>query len=109
MKDKPTGVIDMTLGETYECSKFEYDKERDKNNLWNDGKQHCFACKNYKESPVDKLFGLGKIKRQYTEADMEAAFNGGGSNAGKLRVSDNKLTLPVLDFKQWLDKHNNGK
>ncbi len=40
----------------------------------------------------------------YTETDMEAAFYAGGANAAKLRVSGNKLTLPVLEFKEWLEK-----
>ena len=66
--------------------------------------------RNYEHGPMDKLFGLmpnkGHQVCRYTEEDMEAAFNGGGSNAAKLRVSDNKLTLPVLEFKEWLDNYN---
>lgn len=66
--------------------------------------------KGTKLGPMDKLFG--KMPKEltpnkYDEDDMEAAFNGGGANAAKLRVSHNKLTLPVLDFKQWLIKRDN--
>ena len=65
---------------------------------------------NYEHGPLDDLFS-NKIRavrsagRRYTEEDMEAAFNGGGANAAKLRVSNNKLTLPVLEFKDWIKKY----
>lgn len=45
----------------------------------------------------------------YTRADMERAFAAGGANAAKERVSDNKLTLPVLEFDQWLEKYKAEK
>jgi hypothetical protein len=41
----------------------------------------------------------------YSKADLERAFTAGASNAAKLRVSGNKLTLPVLEFEQWYEKH----
>lgn len=51
MKDKPTGIVDQRIGETYECSKFEYDAVRDKKGLWADaiakGERLCFVCKHY--------------------------------------------------------------
>lgn len=71
--------------------------------------------------PVEKLLGLdkknigpladvfgkfpGKERVEYTRSDMERAFAAGGANAAKERVSGNKLTLPVLDFNQWLKKY----
>lgn len=63
----------------------------------------------HEHGPIDKLFGLMPNKSRqrpiYTEEDMEAAFNGGAANAAKERVSGNKLTLPVLNFNQWLGKY----
>jgi hypothetical protein len=62
-------------------------------------------------SPLEKLMGKARNKglQLYTEEDMEAAFNGGGANAAKERVSGNKLTLPVLDFNQWMDKYKTAQ
>jgi hypothetical protein len=58
--------------------------------------------------PMDKLFGkIPNTREQYTEADMEAAFNGGAANAAKERIwKKDGLIPPILDFKQWIDKHN---
>jgi hypothetical protein len=63
----------------------------------------------HEHGPADKLFNSKLSPKQYDEKAMERAFNGGGANAAKLRVSNNKLTLPVLDFKQWLIKYNNDQ
>lgn len=62
-------------------------------------------------TPLDEVFGMmpGKERVEYTRSDMERAFAAGGANAAKERVSDNKLTLPVLDFDQWLKKYKAEK
>lgn len=49
--------------------------------------------------------GKNPDKNYYAIADMERAFNGGAANSAKLRVSENKLTLPTLDFKEWHEKN----
>ena len=62
-----------------------------------------------KKGSLDDVFGMmpGKERVEYTRADMERAFAAGGANAAKERVSGNKLTLPVLDFDQWMNKYHN--
>ena len=54
-----------------------------------------------KDAAIEKLVA----ERMFSKTDMERAFVGGASNAAKLRVSGNKLTLPVLEFKQWIAQY----
>lgn len=64
-----------------------------------------------KKSSLDDVFGKfpGKERVEYTRSDMERAFAAGGANSAKERVSGNKITLPVLDFNQWMEKFEMGK
>jgi len=50
-KEKPTSVMDIKIGETYECNNFVFDKDKDKQGLWTKdielGNTLCFLCANY--------------------------------------------------------------
>lgn len=64
--------------------------------------------KGNENGPMDKLFGkIPNTREQYTESDMEAAFNGGAANAAKERIwKKDGLIPPILNFNQWIKKHN---
>ncbi len=60
---------------------------------------------------IEREFYQNEIRqlRQFSIQDLERAFNAGGANAAKLRVSGNKLTLPVLEFSEWFLKFQKEK